>query len=109
MLTWLNQSLKIRLADGTVRHIGLAKSKIDKMINSEFTSHDTEEYKYLNDYPENIDIELLNKLTITRLEDSKAVETITFGKPKFDLNGDFVITTCRSEIMRVIRMSERNK
>lgn len=60
-------------------------------------------------YPENIDIELLNKLTITRLENSKAVETITFGKPKFDLNGDFVITTCRSEIMRVIRMSERNK
>lgn len=53
MLTWLlpyHQSLKIRLADGTVRHIGLAKSKIDKMINSEFTSHDTEEYKYLNEY-----------------------------------------------------------
>lgn len=127
-----HQSLKIVQKDGSVRHVGLGRnSKHNSFfdLKTEFILHKGEDYNKLNEYeisfpiecwvdykrkydhfPENINVDQLNKITMTREEATKEelvyIYKTIFGKPTRDNNGDFVITSCRSAVMYAIRGEE---
>lgn len=128
---WLlpyHQSLKIVQKDGTIRHVGLGKSNNDPLDrHSEFTLHEGKHYEGLSDselsipiecwvdykrkygnFPSNINIESLNKITTTEKEKSEgdSVYKIKFGQPHRDQNGDFMMASCRSAVMHAIREEE---
>ena len=120
-LSWLlpyHQSIKIKMADGTVKHMGLAKNKTaNGWRDVKFIEHNGGNYDKLNTYeisipiecwvdyerkfgtfPEKLDKEIL-------LEKIKGYEG-KFGTIGFDLNGDFRFLTCRSAVRDVIRQTE---
>lgn len=133
-IQWLlpyHQSLKIIQKDGNIRHVGLGRSPVHKSFfdfTSEFILHKGGSYDKLNKYeisfpveawvdykkkyghfPENINVNELNKITMTReeaIEDSSRIYKTTCGKPITDENGDFVITSCRSAVMYAIHEEE---
>lgn len=133
---WLlpyHQSLKILQPDGKFRHVGLGGSKERKGffdMTSEFVLHKGGNYETLGhfessipiecwvDYkrkfghfPENINVDTLNKLTVTREEatDNTQIYTVTYGKFSKDLNGDPIVVSCRSVIVDVVRKEELSR
>lgn len=135
IVAWLSpyhQSLKIVNKDNVSRQVGISITDDDQLFykKAEFVLHVGGRYDDINDldfaipiecwydykakyghYP-NIDVEKLNKLTITRSEpnpDNLPIHQVIFGLPKRDLNGDFVFTTCRSEVMHMVRSAEIDK
>ena len=130
-ITWAlpyHQSLKIVQKDGTIRHVGLGRT--DSNIFSRetgFVLHEGEKYIKLNgqetsipiecwvDYkrkfghfPSNINIEELNKITLTKKEagSNDSVYRETFGRLTKDLNNDIIFVSCRSSVMYAIREEE---
>jgi hypothetical protein len=134
MISWLlpyHQSLVI-VSNGNTRHVGLASSKVKKGFfdrTSEFTLHHGEKYRILNSkeisypiecwvdyekkyghFPENIDPEVLNRITMTRDEAKEKqlpeddIRRYTFANL---FNGELI--TCRSVSMNVIREAEEGK
>jgi hypothetical protein len=130
-----HQSIKIVNEDGSIRHVGLAK--VDGTLFApicEFVLHKGGRYETLNkrelcipieawvDYkrkfghfPSDIDVNLLNEITMTRSEVLGAgvnqqrlnnLYKVQFGLPSRDLNGDFILTTCRSAVMNAVRTEE---
>ena len=133
---WLlpyHQSLKIIQKDGTIRNVVLSRNPNPKSfadLTSEFVLHEGEKYDGLNQsemsypiecwvdyyrkydhYPENIDIQLLKEITITRSETtdlSKLFQT-TFGFPLIDDTGHWRFQSCRSAVMDALRTHEKIK
>jgi len=127
-----HQSLKIINKDGNIRQVGLGKNSNNKEFfnrESEFVLHKGDKYDKLNDYeisipiecwvdykrkfgqfPKNVNVELLNKITMTREEaNDDSVNNIyktTCGNITRDINDDVVIISCRSAVMDVIRLEE---
>lgn len=127
-----HQSLKIIGKDGNIRQVGLGKNSNNKEFfnrESEFVLHKGDKYDKLNDYeisipiecwvdykrkfgqfPKNVNVELLNKITMTREEaNDDSVNNIyktTCGNITRDINDDVVIISCRSAVMDVIRLEE---
>ena len=127
-----HQSLKIIDKDGNIRQVGLGKNSNNKEFfnrESEFVLHKGDKYDKLNDYeisipiecwvdykrkfgqfPKNVNVELLNKITMTREEaNDDSVNNIyktTCGNITRDINDDVVIISCRSAVMDVIRLEE---
>lgn len=130
-----HQSLKIMQKDGSIRHVGLGRNPEHKHfydLSSEFILHKGVEYNRLSEYeisfpiecwvdykrkygkfPENIDINKLNEITMTREEatskDLPNIYKTIFSKPTKDDNNDFVFTSCRSAVMYAIRKEELNR
>ena len=124
-----HQSLKIIDKDGNIRQVGLGKNSNNKEFfnrESEFVLHKGDKYDKLNDYeisipiecwvdykrkfgqfPKNVNVELLNKITMTREEaNDDSVNNIyktTCGNITRDINDDVVII---SAVMDVIRLEE---
>jgi hypothetical protein len=133
-LQWVlpyHQSLEIVQKDGSVRHTGLGRphgGMFDKA--AEWVLHKGSNYTILNaldskipvevwvdykrefgHYPENIDVERLNEITMTREEASKNgsdnFHTTEIGKIMWDLKGRPYVTSCRSAVMDAIRSEEQ--
>jgi hypothetical protein len=120
-VSWLlpyHQSLKIKMPDGSMVHMGLATDKAGHSRRDvKFIEHNGSNYTKLNNYeisipiecwvdyerkfgnfPENIDKEIL----LQKIYEFKG----KFGSVGFDLNGDFRFLSCRSAVRDVIRQTE---
>lgn len=138
-IQWLipyHQSIKIVKPDGTIRHIGLAKSPHPKNFwdfTSEFVSHLTPAYAKLNTheqsipveccvdfkrafghFPTDLDLEKLDQITMTRaeakdlkLDPDKVIYKTIFGSVFKGLHGRWVMSTCQYAVMQAIRKAER--
>ena len=132
---WLmpyHQSLKfVDLNTGkTTRHVGLGHLDGAGLLTSTFTSHFQQKYVYLNtfetsipiecwvDYqqrmghfPEDIDVDLLNKLTMTPQEQTQnqysgPVYKTTFGSIIMLPNGQYTLSTCQAAAMQAVMREE---
>ncbi len=125
-----HQSLKIVQTDKSIRHVGLGRTSEHHGLfdlETEFILHKGGEYNKLNEYeisfpiecwvdykrkyghfPENINVDELNKITITRDETTNFsdIYKTMLGKPSRDNNGDFILTSYRSAVMYAIREEE---
>lgn len=128
-----HQSLKINQKDGSVRLVGLGRpngTMFDK--NAEFVLHKGNKYAILNEldssipiecwvdykreyghYPENIDVEQLNKITMTREEASEDnlnnLYKTKVGEIAWDSKNRPFVTSCRSSVMDAIRSEEQSR
>lgn len=130
-VNWLlpyHQSLKIVQKDGTIRHVGLGRTDDERFSRETgFVLHEGEKYDKLSSYetsmpiecwveykrkfghfPSNIDIDILNNITLTKKEalPTDKIYRETFGRLARDHNGEPVIVTCRSSVMYAIREEE---
>ena len=132
-LQWLlpyHQSLKIKnKSNNTTRHVGLGST--GNFLQSGFVDHTDIKYKYLNrfnqsipiecwvdykrtfgHYPENIDIELLNEITITNKEaevKGKSIDKVFNTRFLCLIKGihdRYTISTCQYAVMYAIRKEE---
>jgi hypothetical protein len=116
--------------DNDLSNLPLYKRLLHKHLSSEFVLHVGGFYDEVNGldfsipiecwydykakfghYP-SINVNELNKLTITKSElgsdNDLQVHQAIFGLPKVDSSGSFVFTTCRSEVMSLVRKAELN-
>ena len=137
-IQWLmpyHQSLKFVNSDGSIRQVGLGRSPNKKSffdLTSEFVSHTTKKYSGLEMYeksvplevwvdykfifghfPENVNVETLKKLTMTREEaveskmnPDKDIYTTTFGSLIFGIYGKWVTSTCNYALLHAVRTEE---
>lgn len=126
-----HQSLVIITADGKRRQVGLGNSK--KRFWSELVLHVGGRYEELNEqdiltpielweeyrrkyghFPDNVDLDKLNELTMTRGEaeqipefDMDTLLTVLYGMPKIDIDGTALSCTCRSTIRDLILQEQQ--
>ena len=133
-IQWLvpyHQSLKIvNKNTNTTRHVGLGGIS---GLHSEFVLHDKQKYDYLNrfetsipiecwvDYkrkvghfPENINIDQINRLTMTSEENENnktevPVYKTTFGSIIQDIDGTYTLSTCKSAVLWAVHQEDLDR